>query len=79
MDIGERHGCAVLSDNSLYCWGQNQYGQVGVGYQSTTDVNQIINLPQKLDIQNYPPIVDISVNYYNSCALHDDGSLAGEE
>ena len=75
MDIGERHGCAALSDNSLYCWGQNQYGQVGVGYQSNTDVSQIINLPQKIDIQNYPPIVDISINYHNSCALHDDGSL----
>ena len=75
MDIGARHGCAALSDNSLYCWGQNHHGQVGVGYQSTTDVNEIINLPQKLDIQNYPPIVDISVNYQNSCALHDDGSL----
>jgi len=32
---GAFHSCAIGTDNHIYCWGQNNYAQIGVGYQST--------------------------------------------
>lgn len=31
MALGESHTCAVLSDNSVKCWGPNSSGQLGIG------------------------------------------------
>jgi len=36
---GGFHTCAILSDNTVKCWGRNQDGQIGNG-DSTTDVTQ---------------------------------------
>ena len=36
LDAGWNHACAIMDDNSLYCWGHNSYGQVGNG--NTTDI-----------------------------------------
>jgi alpha-tubulin suppressor-like RCC1 family protein len=37
---GGAHTCAIKTNGALYCWGNNQYGQVGadVGSQTTTPV-----------------------------------------
>ncbi len=75
MDVGTYHGCAYMSDASLWCWGQNERGQVGVGSVSDGSVGESIKTPVEIDIQNLPPIVDLSANYENTCALHDTGDL----
>ena len=75
MDVGKYHGCAYMSDASLWCWGQNEQGQVGVGSVSDGSVGESIKTPVEIDIQNLPPIVDLSANYENTCALHDTGDL----
>ncbi|MBI5517090.1 MAG: hypothetical protein HY909_25145 [Deltaproteobacteria bacterium] len=31
MALGGSHACAALSDDSLWCWGRNEYGEVGDG------------------------------------------------
>ena len=28
---GYLHSCAIGTDNHIYCWGNNTYGQLGVG------------------------------------------------
>lgn len=35
VDEGYLHGCAIASDNQIYCWGYNAFGQLG--NNSTTD------------------------------------------
>ena len=75
MDIGTYHGCALMSDTSLWCWGENQEGQVGVGYISDGTDSQAIRYPTEIDVRNLPPIVEISANYQNTCALHDTGDI----
>jgi alpha-tubulin suppressor-like RCC1 family protein len=33
---GDEHTCAIASDDSVWCWGRNNYGQLGIA-QSTTE------------------------------------------
>jgi alpha-tubulin suppressor-like RCC1 family protein len=35
LAAGAYHSCAIGTDNHIYCWGQNNYAQIGVGYKST--------------------------------------------
>ena len=30
---GEAHTCAIMDNGSVYCWGANQNGQLGIGYR----------------------------------------------
>jgi alpha-tubulin suppressor-like RCC1 family protein len=29
--VGQQHSCAILDDGTLKCWGDNEYGQLGLG------------------------------------------------
>jgi len=31
IDAGDYHTCAVLDNASVKCWGNNDYGQLGIG------------------------------------------------
>ena len=31
IGAGDHHTCAVLDDDSVKCWGRNDYGQLGLG------------------------------------------------
>jgi alpha-tubulin suppressor-like RCC1 family protein len=42
ISSGGSHRCGIRSDDSLYCWGDNSKGQVGVGGSS-------VSLPMKVD------------------------------
>ena len=35
ISVGLTHTCAVISDGTLWCWGRNNSGQLGIG--NTTD------------------------------------------
>ncbi len=72
---GENFSCArrvVSGVGELYCWGDNQYGQLGlgtVGYASTHAIK--VRLPGS--------VKDFSVSYANVCAVleADSANLAG--
>ena len=38
LATGYQHSCAGLISGSLYCWGANSKGQLGLGYLSTKEV-----------------------------------------
>ena len=38
VSAGENHTCAIHSTGRLYCWGRNDYGQLGVGSQDPESV-----------------------------------------
>lgn len=65
------HTCAKKSDGSLWCWGNGQYGQLGVGYSTgyeslATPTNITDPTGTWLDISSY---------YKHTCAIKNDDSV----
>ena len=49
---GAGHGCAIATDERLYCWGRNDFGQVGVAPAETQRMrsNSVANDPVPVDV-----------------------------
>jgi len=65
ISVGQRHVCAVV-DESIKCWGEEAYGELGDGGSSVTSTNvpvTVTGMPA-----GYTP-VEVSVNGHHSCAL----------
>ncbi len=66
---GEKgHTCAALDDDTLKCWGDNTYGQVGIGSN-----NSKITTPQTVPLGGKAKSVVVGYTY--TCAILDDGAL----
>jgi alpha-tubulin suppressor-like RCC1 family protein len=72
-----RHVCALLSNNKLKCWGENEKGQLGLG-----DTNNRGILPNQMG--DNLPYVDLGVGrrvkqftggYYHTCAILDNNKV----
>jgi len=66
VSAGSMHTCGISSDDKLYCWGKNNYGQLGNG---------------TIEPQNYPGELmgygwaDVSAGDGFTCAVKKSGSL----
>lgn len=74
---GHAHNCAILDDNSLKCWGQNIFSQLGIGH----DINWGDNPGEMGDGL---PAVDLGTGKYavqvapaesHTCALLNDATV----
>lgn len=65
-DNGRGSYCAIKSDDTLWCWGNNANGQLGLG--STTSQN----VPTKVGTATWQKI---SVYHDNACGIQMDGTL----
>ncbi len=65
------NSCALLNSGKLFCWGRNDYGQIGDG---TTDER---HSPVEITLGEEVLSVDLggSYNYFHSCALLISGKL----
>lgn len=66
---GETHTCAVTELGKLKCWGENNQGQLGQGNTQT------INEPSAWPRIPLPPVADVAVSRYRTCALLQDGTV----
>ena len=62
-----KHSCAVASNGTLWCWGDNTYGQLGDG--STDEKDAPVMVGTDSDWSN------VDTGYYYTCAIKNTGTL----
>lgn len=67
IDAGWGHTCGVETTGNLYCWGLNNYGQLGIG--TLTDAAS----PQRVTIPG--TVAEVAVGLEHSCARTISGEL----
>jgi E3 ubiquitin-protein ligase HERC3 len=78
LSAGNAHTCARLDNGTVKCWGNNNYGQLGLGFFSQhrgTGPNQMgSNLPT-LDLGPGRTALQISAGSQHTCARLDNGTV----
>ena len=67
--LGAFHACAILNDDSLKCWGYNDWGQVGDGTITDRHAPVSVNLGAGRSAQ------EIALGENHTCAILDDNTL----
>lgn len=66
--VGDYHGCALRTDSTLWCWGRNQYGQIGDG--TTTDRHSPVQVTALGS-----NVASVSAGEQHTCAIENNRSL----
>lgn len=61
------HACALRSDRTVWCWGSNSDGQLGIG--------DIENRSIPVQVVGLMDAVQVSVGFQHSCALRASGAI----
>ena len=69
INAGYRFTVSLKQDKSVWTWGQNTYGQLGLG--DNVDYNK----PQEVKVLSDKEIVDVKAGYYHTVALTKDGEV----
>ena len=74
VGVGINHGCALLNDNTVRCWGQSEAGQGGRGDNLTIGDNE---LPTTVGVASLGPgtISKLAVGGDHNCVIFDDGTM----
>ena len=74
---GGLHTCALLDDDSVKCWGRNDYGQLGHGntFSAATNVGEMGDNLRAVDLGPGRTAKMIDAGDYHTCALLDDDSV----
>ncbi len=67
FDAGARHTCALYGSGEVWCWGDNDYGQLGDG--------TLAGAREPVRVKGIPPAVAIACGQAHSCAVANDGSV----
>ncbi|RIJ76300.1 hypothetical protein D1871_12765 [Nakamurella silvestris] len=59
---GAQHSCA-LTKGTAYCWGANDFGQLGDGSTNTSTVPVVVGIGDRLTVKS------VAAGPYNSCAI----------
>ena len=68
ISLGDYHTCGRLGNGSIYCWGSNDYGQLGNGNQTTMPYP----VPLSGTARNY---TSVSGGEYHTCGRLVNGSV----
>ena len=72
VSTGYAHTCALTNNGSVWCWGDNSFGQLGNGNDLNVNTN---NLPNEVILPNNKRSISIDLGGYHSCSLMHDNSV----
>ncbi|MEM7129088.1 MAG: clostripain-related cysteine peptidase [Chloroflexota bacterium] len=67
ISAGQNYACAATESGALYCWGRNEYNQLG------NDIADEVLAPQL--VEGLTSVVDMETSHNHTCALLQDDSL----
>lgn len=67
LTSGSNHNCALMSDGTVKCWGNNGSRQLGDG--------NYLNTPLPVGVMDLTGVSAISSNHDHNCAVINDGSV----
>ncbi len=68
-----RHGCVVVNRGTLYCWGLNDEGPLGLGHTQWVGDDETPAEAGPVDVGG--PVVDVEVGDAHTCVLLRDGAV----
>ncbi|MCS7054743.1 MAG: hypothetical protein NZM18_00985 [Thermoflexales bacterium] len=69
LAAGADYNCAVMSGGQVYCWGSNQYGQLGIGVATSTAY------PTPRLVSSVNGVVAIAAGWRHTCAATSSGQV----
>ncbi len=69
---GGWHTCMIRENGSVMCWGNNYYGQIGVGYRNASGGVD----PADVTFYGGHIATQLSAGGFHNCAILDDGNVA---
>lgn len=78
VSVSYYNACGLKTDNTVWCWGDNYYGEIGNGVDNmnTTTSPRYVVHPTQAAFPVNTVVTSVIANYYNytNCATTDDGS-----
>ena len=79
MSLGTYHGCAILDNNKLKCWGHGYYGETGHDSRNAPYGNNLgdttseigDNLPY-VDVGTGRTVLDVAAGHHRTCVVLDN-------
>jgi alpha-tubulin suppressor-like RCC1 family protein len=72
VSAGYGHLMALKNDGTVWAWGCNKYGQLGIGKTGNSDD---VKIPQQ--VPGLPPVKTLSAGFRHSVAVDQDGKVWG--
>ena len=69
---GDSYACTLLENGEVWCWGKNNYMQLG---NSSINSNTNSKIPVKVDFPEGRIAISIKSSQHHACAIMDDGSM----
>ena len=71
IKCGDLHTCAIVSDRTARCWGDNERGELGIGTVSPSDSPET----RPVVVKGLGSVKELALGELHSCALLFDGSV----
>jgi len=77
ISLGGFSTCAILDNNSVKCWGDNYFGQLGLGDTDARGdgTNEMGDTLPAVDLGTGRTATAIQSGAYHTCAILDNGSV----
>jgi len=68
ISAGYQHTCAIISSGEVQCWGDNEFGQIGIGEASRASLEPVLT-------PGLTEVTEISLGQNHSCVIRQGGAL----